>query len=194
MPKKQKAVPIQVGYANTSDKESVNIVSAFGEKFPVVDACCFYIPLRLGSFIIAGLGILPTIACMVLSMPVGMKLLHEHGLPKSYFRGLGWIYGILSVFVFSLHIILCVALALRKRLLIILYLWSMFAYIAGSFGTAVVISVVTIKSGHTNFGTMFILLAIIHEIILIYFWVVINSQLQIVKEESNVVNIHITII
>lgn len=193
MAKKHKGVPAHVTYT-TDETESLNIVSAFGKKFPVVGACCFCIPLRTGSFIIAGLGILPTIACMILAMPPGMKLLHAHGLPRSYYRGLGWIYGCLGVFVFSLHIILCLALAFRKRLLIILYLWSMFAYMAGSFGTALFISAVTIKAGHTNFGVTFTLLAVIHEIILIYFWIVINSQLQIVKEESNVVNIHITII
>lgn len=175
-------------------KDTAGVKSAIGYPCPVVEACCFVIPLKIGSYIIAALGILPTIACILLATPLVMEKVHENGLPRWYCPGIKWIYGILGVFVFASHIILGVAIALRIQKLIVLYLWNLFAYMAVSFGLAMIISAETIKSGHVNFGVTFFILAAIYTLILIYFWIVINSQAYVQKEESNVINIHITII
>lgn len=175
------------------DENTVGVLSVFGYHCPVVFNCCFCIPLKTASYIIAGLGILPTIACIFLALPPGQKLLHENGLPKWYYPGLKWIYGSLGAFVFSIHMILSVAIALQNRRLLVFYLWSLLAYMAGSSGIALIISAEIIRDGHVKFGMGYLSLTAIYTLILYYFWVVINSELYVEKKSSDVINIHITI-
>lgn len=169
-------------------------ISIFGYRCPIVTSCCFCIPLHLATYLIAILGILPSITCTTFSTPIGSTFLENHGFPLFYSPTIECIYGCLALTVFSSHVILGVGAAMKLPKLYFVYLWTSVVYMIGSFCIAVIISAETIKAGHINFGIAYIFLATIYTILLIYFWIVIQSQLYKEKGESNVINIHITIL
>lgn len=174
-------------------KDAIGGFNAMGYPCPVVGSCC-YLPVKIGTYIIALLGILPTVACIVLATPAGIDILHENGLPQWYVPGIKWAYSLLGILVFTSHIIIAVAVKLGSRKCIILYLWALLVYMAGSFGIAVVISAKIMMAGNTSFGIVFLLLASMYTLMLLYFWIVVNSLLYLEEEKSRVINIHITIL
>lgn len=166
----------------------------FRYRCPILNTFCFYISLQCGTHVIAVLGILPTIACFYFSSSLGFELLERYGIPTHYSPAVECTYGILAVLILSSHIILTLSVVLRLRKLIFIYLFALVVYIAVSFGLAIVIAVQAIKGGHSYFGISYILLAIIYTLILIYFWIVIQSQLFVENKENNVIKINITIL
>lgn len=166
----------------------------FRYRCPILNSFCFYIPLQRGSHVIAVLGILPTIACFYFSSSLGFEFLERYGIPTHYSPGVECIYGILALLVLSSHIVLTLSVLLRLRKLILTYLFALSVYIIVSFGLAVVIAVEAIKGGHSYFGISYIFLATLYTLILIYFWIVIQSQLFTEKKENNVIKINITIL
>lgn len=169
-------------------------INAFGSKYPLFDYCCFCVPLRVGLYLISFHGILPSFVCLLLATPVGSTFLQERGLPSREAPVVSYVYGVLGLTVFIGHLILAIAIIMFIKKLFSVYLWAIIFYIIGSFFVSVVISIESIKSDHFTFGVGYLLLTVLYTIILIYFWLIVQSQLFNAKAESNVVNIQITII
>lgn len=168
--------------------------NSLGYFCPIVHDCCFCIPLKKATFIIASLGIIPTVVCLVLSTPVGNVLLEEHGIPRSEAVALGYIYAALGIVVFSSHVILSVAGIIRLKKLFTIYLWSMIFFMIMNLILAFVVSIEAIYFGSSWFGVLYMIQTLIYTCILLYFWIVIQSQLFNENSESNVIHINITII
>lgn len=168
--------------------------NSLGYFCPIVHDCCFCIPLKKATFIIATLGIIPTVVCLVLSTPVGNVLLEEHGIPRSEAVALGYIYAALGIVVFSSHVILSVAGIIRLKKLFTIYLWSMIFFMIMNLILAFVVSIEAIYFGSSWFGVLYMIQTLIYTCILLYFWIVIQSQLFNENSESNVIHINITII
>lgn len=162
---------------------------------PVLSYCCFFIPIKTASWIIALLGIIPTVVCFILSTPLGNDFLRVYGLPASYSPLIEWIYCVLGIEVGVSSIILLVG-AIEEMLQIyyVIYLWMLPVYTAGSFATAIFIAKEAAKSKYVKFGVTYLLLGMVQVVIAIYFWIVIKSRLFVKKADNNVVNINITII
>lgn len=168
--------------------------NSLGYFCPIVHDCCFCIPLKKATFIIASLGIIPTVVCLVLSTPVGNVLLEEHGIPRSEAVALGYIYAALGIVVFSSHVILSVAGIIRLKKLFTIYLWSMIFFMIMNLILAFVVCIEAIYFGSSWFGVLYMIQTLIYTCILLYFWIVIQSQLFNENSESNVIHINITII
>lgn len=163
-------------------------------RIPIVYQCCYCIPLKTGLYVIALLGILPTIACLILSSAFGRRILEEQGIPKHYeIETMSYVYFYLGIAVLLCHFLLFLANLRNVRLLFTFYLFKMIFYIIVSFLLAVFISVIAIKKDHVLFGLAFLILGILYSFILVYFWIVVHSQSDTVKEDSNVVNINVLI-
>lgn len=175
-------------------KEKGNTSNAFESKCPLFNSCCFCVPLKTGLYLIAVHGALPTFVCLLFAAPVGSNFLQERGLPPPEAPIVSYVYGVLSLTVFICHVILAIAVLVHIKKLFTVYLWAMIFYIICSLCVSVVVSIEGIKSENFAFGLAFLMASTLYTTILVYFWLIVQSQLYNVKAESNVINIQITII
>lgn len=174
--------------------KKTGVRSASEKKFPILVSCCFCIPLQKGLYIIALIGAIPSCVCLIMASPVGMKLLEDNGISKNVVPVICGIHGVLGVIVLLCHFLLFIACKLSVRKFYLVYLVLILVYILGSLILAIIIANEAIKRQHTLFGIVYLIFGILQSIILLYFWVVVHSQLYTAEKESNVVTINITII
>lgn len=169
-------------------------LNPLGYYCPILSSCCYCIPLKIATFLIAVLGLVPTIMCIFLTTRSGNIFLKVNGIPETETKVLGYIYAGLGIIVFCCHVVLFVAAITRLKKLFAMYLWIMIFFIIVNLILAFIIGIETLFTGHLLFGSMYLLLTLLYTCLLIYFWIVIQSQLYNAKEEPKVINIHITII
>lgn len=165
-----------------------------GYRFPVFYYCCICVPLKVSVFLIALWGVLPTIVCVYLSSPYGKKMLVENGVPKTEVYAIAVFYGALGAMVFTFHILLLVADIRAIARFYIAYLAFVLFYLIMQFILITVICVEALRIRNIEFGIMCLALGLCNEMIYVYFWLIVQSKLQVTKCEGNVVHINITLV
>lgn len=165
-----------------------------GYRFPVFYYCCICIPLKVAVSLIALWGVLPTLACVYLSSPYGKKLLIENGVPKTEVDAIAVIYGALGAMVLTFHILLIVADITRIARFYIAYLAFVIFYLITQFVLITVMCIEALRVRNIEFGIICLSLGLCNEMIYLYFWLIVQSKLQVTKCEGNVVHINITLV
>lgn len=165
-----------------------------GYYCPILNSCCYCISLKKATYVIACLGLFPTLISITLGTKLGQKVFEGHGVPPGEAEVISYMYACLGVVVFSCHVVLFVAAIIHVAKLFSIYLWIMIFYIIVNLVLAFVIGIEAILANQAVFGGTYLLIALFFSCLLIYFWIAIQSQQFIVNDESNIINIHITII
>lgn len=165
-----------------------------GYRFPVFYRCCICIHLKVAVLLIAVWGIVPTVTCLYLSSHYGKKLFVENGVPKEVADGIAVFYGALGVMVFTFHILLVIADLTRVPRFYIAYLSFILFYFIVHFLLITVICIEALRFRHIEFGISCLLVGLCNEMIYLYFWLIVQSKLQVTKCEGNVVHINITLV
>lgn len=165
-----------------------------GYRFPVFYYCCICVPLKVAVLLIAMWGVLPTVACIYLSSPYGKKMLVENGVPKTEVDAIAVFYGALGAMVFTFHILLLVADVARIARFYIAYLAFVLFYLIIQFVLITVMCVEGLRFRNIEFGMICLVLGLCNEMIYLYFWLIVQSKLQVTKCDGNVVHINITLV
>lgn len=165
-----------------------------GYRFPVFYYCCICVPLKVAVLLIALWGVLPTLACLYLSSSYGKKLLIENGVPKTEVDAIAIFYGALGAMVFTFHVLLLVADLARIARFYIAYLAFVLFYLILQFVLVTVMCIEALRFKNIEFGIICLVLGLCNEMIYLYFWLIVQSKLQVTKCEGNVVNIEVTLV
>lgn len=164
-----------------------------GYRFPVFYYCCICVPLKVAVSLIALWGVVPTLACLYLSSPSGKKILVENGVPKTEVDAIAIFYGALGAIVFTFHILLLVADMARLARFYIAYLAFVLFYLIIQFVLITVMCIEALRFRNIEFGITCLALGLCNEMIYLYFWLIVQSKLQVTKCEGNVIHINVTL-
>lgn len=165
-----------------------------GYRFPVFYYCCICVPLKVAVFLIALWGVVPTIVCLYLSSPYGKKILIENGVPEVEVDAIIVFYGALGAMVFTFHILLLVAEVARVARFYIAYLAFVLFYLILQFVLVTVMCVEALRFRNIEFGIICLVSGLCNEMIYLYFWIIVQSKLQVTKCDGNVVHINMTLV
>lgn len=165
-----------------------------GYRFPVFYHCCICVPLKVAVILIALWGLLPTLMCLYLSSSFGKDILVENGVPKAEAETIAIFYATLGAIVFTFHILLLVADVARIGRFYIAYLAFILFYLIIQFVLITVMCIEALRFRNVEFGITCLALGLCNEIIYLYFWLIVQSKLQVTKCEGNVVHVNITLV
>lgn len=165
-----------------------------GYRFPVFYRCCICIPLKAAVILIAAWGIVPTVVCLLLSSSYAKELFVRNGVQKDDADAIAVFYGVLGVMVFTFHILLLIADLTRVPRFYIAYLAFILFYFIVHFLLITVICFEALRFRNIEFGIACLLLGLCNEIMYLYFWLIVQSKLQVTKCEQNVTHINITLV
>lgn len=161
---------------------------------PILTTCCYCIPIKTSIYIIAITGMLSILLFLPWATPAGRRFLTDKGLPKSDAFIVSTGYGLLSLAIFTAHVVLLTGHLIKAPKLLIVYMGFLAVYIFLILAFAAIVAFEAIRAGKTSFGISYFIISILYVVLLIYLGMVVHSQLYEVKAESNVINIHIMIV
>lgn len=192
----KKATPLRPPLSTPAPPKIPKAVTDFvsGYRFPVFYYCCLCVPLKLAVILIAFWGVVPTLACFYLSSSYGKKILVDNGVPEVEVNVIAIFYGALGAMVFTFHILLLIADVSRMANFYLAYLGFILFYLIIQFVLISVMCIESFRFRNIEFGLTCLALGLCNEMIYLYFWLIVQSKLQVSKCDSNVIHINITLV
>lgn len=97
----------------------------FLDACPPHNFCCCNIPLRIGVFVIAVLGLIWSAVWIFGYTEEGIKVFPENSIPEVIKKGIQYLHGVFGVYLATDHLFLFVGAIAQSKILLELYIWLM---------------------------------------------------------------------
>lgn len=130
--------------------------------------CCYSVPLKIGTIIIAIVGLIPSVFYMSL-IEIGTDLLAEYDVSKPQAQVVVQIYAVFGTYLFVTHLILLAGAFLYEEVYLLLYLWVGVIFFMFDTTIVTILGIIIMSNSYFWAGTLFIALDTLYWLFLYYY-------------------------